>query len=85
MKQFFYETIYYAVSKKRYQSSLTSFTAYSSLAMTILKLLRGPSESARVFGDHIYARGRTGAKKPSPVVFKNTIDIKLSTDDSCHA
>ena len=70
MKQFFYETSFYAVSKKSYQSSFTSSTNYSTLAFTILKLLRGPSESARVFGDPIYARGRRRAKKPSLVVFK---------------
>ena len=85
MKQFFYETIFFAVSKKSYKSSLTSFTSYSPLAITILKLLRGPNESARVYGDLIYARGRRRAKKPSPVAFKKLIDIKLSTDDSCHA
>ena len=84
MKQFFYETIFYAVSKKSYQSSFTSLTTYSTLTITILKLLRGPSESSRVFGDPAYARGRRRAGKPSPVAFKKIIDIKLSTDDSCH-
>ena len=82
---FFNETIFYAVSKKSYQSSLTSFTTYSTLAITKLKLLRGSSESARDFGDPIYARRRRRAKEPSPVAFKKTIDIKFSTDDSCHA
>ena len=84
MKQFFYETIFF-LSKKSYESSLTSFTTYSPLAITILKLLCGPNESARVYGDLIYARGRRRAKKTSPVAFKKLIDIKLSTDDSCHA
>ena len=82
---FFYETIFYAVSKKSYQSSLTSFTTYCTLAITKLKLLRGPSENARDFGDPIYARRRRRAKEPSPVAFKKTIDLKFSTDDSCHA
>ena len=65
----FYETIFYAVSEKSYQSSFTNFTTYSTLIITILKLLRGSSETARVFGDPIYARGRRRAKKPSPVAF----------------
>ena len=70
MKQIFNETIFYAVSKKSYQSSFTSFTTYPTLAITILKLLCGPSESARVFCDPIYARGRRRAKTSSPVALK---------------
>ena len=90
MKQIYYETIFLRnhflySQQKSYQSSFTSFATYSTLAITILKLLSGPSESARVFGDPIYARGRGRAKEPSPVAFKKAIDIKLSTDDSCHA
>ena len=76
------------MSKKIYQSSFTSFTTCSTLAMTILKLLQSPSQSARVLSDPIYARGRERerAKKASLLAFKKkTIDIKLSTDDSCHA
>ena len=69
MKQVFHETIFYAVSEKSYQSSFTNFTTYSTLIITILKLLRGSSETARVFGDPIYARGRKRANKPSPVAF----------------
>ena len=81
MKQIFYGTIFYAVSKK-----FTSSTTHSTLAITILKLLRRPSESARVFGDPIYVRGRRRAKKPFPIAFKKQhFDIALSTDDSCHA
>ena len=73
------------MNKKKYQSSFTSFTAYSNLAITILKLLGGPSENARVFGDPIYVRGGGEQKKPSPVAFKKAIDIRLSKDNSCHA
>ena len=75
------------MSKKIYQSSFTSFTTCSTLAMTILKLLQSPSQSARVLSDPIYARGREREqKKLSLLAFKKkTIDIKLSTDDSCHA
>ena len=84
MKQIFYGTIFYAVSKKFL--SFTSSTTHSTLAITILKLLRRPSESARVFGDPIYVRGRRRAKKPFPIAFKKQhFDITLSTDDSCHA
>ena len=64
-KQIFYETIFFFSEQKNCQSSFTSFTTYSTLATTILKLLHGPSESARVFGDPIYARGKARAKKTS--------------------
>ena len=84
MKQIFYGTIFYAVSKKFL--SFTSSTTHSTLAITILKLLRRPSESARVFGDPIYVRGRSSAKTPFPIAFKKQhLDITLSTDDSYHA
>ena len=70
MEQFFYETNFlwnhfFFSEQKNCQSSFTSFTTYSTLATTILKLLHGPSESARVFGDPIYARGKARAKKTS--------------------
>ena len=57
-KQFFYENIFYTVRKRNYKPSFTSFTTYSILAITILKLLRGPIESVRVFVEPIYGRGR---------------------------
>ena len=65
MKQIFNETIFYAVSKKSYQSSFTSFTTYPTLAITILKLLCGPSESARVFCDP-FMLGGGGEQKHLP-------------------
>ena len=57
-KQFFYENIFYTVRKRNYKPSFTSFTTYSILAIAILKLLRGPIESVRVFVEPIYGRGR---------------------------